>query len=344
MYRAILVSFSALFLVLGVFLCLPAATLAQTAKGVDALEISVSPEAPAPGSSTTITLTSMSVDLSQATIAWTLDGQEKAAGVGFRTFTFTMGPAGKSTVVGVAITPARGSRITRTFTFRPGSVLLLWEADTYIPQNYPGRALYSAGATIRMLAVPTVLDDTGSPIPSSDLNFRWSLEGDAQADRSGLGRDLLLITGSQLRQQEEVGVEVLRRDGSKAAAATKIIGATTPFIRFYKVDPLRGTRYERNLAGQVTLTETETTVVAEPYFISGAPKNGTGFIRSWRLNGVEVQPEGRDQSVITLRQQGASGGSASLEFSVQYDSYKKLLQNASGAIELLLSSNSGSAF
>ena len=318
------------------------AAFAQS-RGSDPIDVSVEPEAPAPGESTTISLTSMTLDLSQATISWSLDGAEKASSVGQRTFTFTMGAAGKSTAVGLTIVPVRGSRTTRTFTFHPASVLLLWEADTYTPPLYKGRALYSGGAGVRILAVPSVIDGSGALVSPSDLNFRWEIEDEAYADRSGLGHDLLLISGSQLRGAETVSVTVLRRDGTKAASSRIVIPATSPLVRFYKVDPLRGTRYERSLIGDVSLTDTETTIVAEPYFISGSTKTSTDFANLWRLNGADVTPEGRDRSVITLRQQGATNGNAQLEFSIQNTSYEKLLQNASAAINLVLSSNTSSS-
>lgn len=331
--------YSALLLALCVLLILPgAAAHGQTARGTDALEIDVQPEAPAPGAQTTITLSSMSLDLNQATISWSVDGSPKASGAGLRSFEFIMGPAGRSTVVSVSITLVRGSVVSRTFTFRPASVLLLWEADTYTSPLYRGQALYSPGAGIRVLAVPSVVDAGGAPVPSSELNFRWQMGGDAYADRSGFGRDALLLSGSQLRNTEEVGVTLLRRDGSRAAAAVLEIPATQPMVRFYKVDPLRGTRYERALSGDVPLIDTETIIVAEPYFISGADKRASAYTHTWRLNGVAVASDGADPSVITLRQQGGAGGSAQLEYDIRSNTLTKLLQTASGALNLLLSS------
>jgi hypothetical protein len=309
----------------------------------DGLDIRVSPTTPAPGARTTVTLTSTSFDLGSSQIAWTLDGNASAAGPGERSFTFTMGPAGRSTVIGITVTPRQGARITRTLTFRPASVTLLWEADTYTPPLYKGRALYSAGAGIRILAIPSVLTSSGASVPSSELIFKWQIGEQAYADRSGLGRDTLLITGSQLREEELVGVTVLRRDGSEAAAAAIRIPATAPLARLYRADELRGVRYERALAGEEPLTTTETTIVAEPYFLSGNARMQPGFTYAWSLNGKEVEPQGEDRTVITLRQQGGEGR-ATLEFSVESNAYSKLLQSAGAALIFVLGDGRASIF
>lgn len=317
-------------------------TLAQ-ARSIDALNIQVSPTAPQPGKQATITLTSNTLDLGTAAISWTFDGNAALSGAGERSFTFTMGPSGRSTVIGIRVTPRSGPQVTRTLTFRPGSVTLLWEADTYTPALYKGKALYSAGAGMRVLAIPSVTDQSGAPIPASQLTFKWQIGEQNYADRSGLGRDLLLITGSQLREEELVGVTVLRRDGTQAAATAVRIPATAPLVRFYRADELRGVRYERALAGEEPLTTTETTVVAEPYFLSGSGRMQEGFLYSWHLNGSEVEPQGDDKTVITLRQQGGEG-QALLEFSVQSNSYTKLLQSASAALIFVLGGGGSSIF
>lgn len=323
-------------------LCAGPAALAQ-ARATDTLEVRVTPSTPAPGERTTIVLTSTSLDLGSAQIAWTLNGNAAAAGAGERTFSFTMGASGRSTIVGVTVTPRQGPRATRTFTFRPGSVILLWEADTYTPPLYKGRALYSAGSGVRILAVPSVSDQSGAPIPASELTFKWQIGEQAYADRSGLGRDLLLITGSQLREEELVGVTVLRRDGSQAAASAIRIPATAPLARLYRADELRGVRYERALAGEEPLTTTETTIVAEPYFLSGGARMQTGFTYSWLLNGKDVAPQGEDRTIITLRQQGGEGR-ATLEFSVEGNAYSKLLQRAGAALTFVLGDGRSSIF
>lgn len=323
------------------FILLPLGLSAQQA-GSDPLFIDVQPSSPTPGQKTTITIDSSVFDLGQATIAWRVNGSPVAAGAGVRTITFTMGPAGKTTIVDLTIAPRTGTPFNRTFTFRPGSVTLLWEADTYVPPFFKGKSLYTPGATIRVQAIADVRDSAGNVVPSSELTYKWQMGGDAYADRSGLGRDTLIYDGNILGGSEEVGVDVIRKDGSKAASQVILIKDESPKILFYKKDPLRGVLYDSVLGENTKITETETTIVAEPYYVSGNSRNNPSFMYAWMLNDKEIAPQGSDPAVLTLRQTGAQSGNASLSFSIQNTNVKMLLQEAQARITLLLGTqNSG---
>ena len=313
-------------------------------KSADPLSITVEPEAPAPGAETTITITSSSVDLGSAQIIWSLNGAPVASGSGVRTFSFTMGGVGGATIVALSVDPLQGSSFTRTFIFRPGSVILLWEANTYTPPFYVGKALYSPGANIRILALTSVADSGGVAISPENLIFKWEINGDAYADRSGLGKNVLDITGGQLRQAEIIGVDVLRADGSKAGRGDVLIPTTPPRALFYKKDPLRGVLYEKALRESFQLSEQETTFVAEPYYIAGRSRGSGEFIYEWTLNGLSIDPQGEDKSTITLRQEGSQSGRATLSFSMQNTNLKKLLQQTSATLQLILSGGSNNLF
>jgi hypothetical protein len=312
--------------------------------GSDPLFIDVQPSTPVAGAQTTITIDSSMVDLSQAAIRWSVNGSPKAAGNGLRTFTFTMGPAGKSTVVGLTVVPIKTAPFTRNFTFTPGSVLMLWEAATYVPPFYQGKSLYVPGADIRVVAVPDVRDAAGNLIPTSELNFKWQINGDAYADRSGLGVDVLTFPGNWSGGTEEVVVNVLRKDGSKAAKGVVFIPDNNPLVLFYKKDPLRGMLYDHALTGNERLTETETTIVAEPYYISGRSRKSVSNEYSWTLNGESVAPQGNDPAVITLRQNSGQTGSVTLAFSVRNTDVSKLLQTAQASVVLLFGAQNSNFF
>lgn len=334
--------FLLIFFTVGLFFIPTSSLLAQ--KTIDPISIEVRPEAPTPGVKTVMTITSSSVDLGRAQIVWSVNGTPVSSGSGVRSFSFTMGHVGEVTVVSLAVSPASGSPFTRTFTFRPGAVTLLWEADTYAPPFYVGKSLYSPGAHIRILALPNITDQAGSRINPSNLTFKWEINGDAYADRSGLGKDVLDIEGGQLREAESIGVDVIRSDGSKAGRGDVTIPATSPLVLFYKKDPLRGMLYERALRGNVRLSEQETSIVAEPYYIVGNNRTQSGFTYAWTLNGKNVEPQGSDKGVITLRQTGGQSGTALLSFSIQSTNLKQLLQHATASLQLVLSEGSNNIF
>ena len=307
---------------------------AQQTRGQDPLAIVVAPEAPAPGETTIITLTSTLVDLSRSEFIWKVNGNPKETGAGKREFTFTMGPSTGSTVISVTITAPNGEVISRVFTFRPGSVALLWEANTYTPPFYKGRALYTPGADVRIVAVPDIREPSGALVPASRLTYKWSVDEEPFADRSGLGRNTFYLAGAQLQPDQVVAVDVLRENGLKAAHAELVIPKNSPVIRFYKSDPLRGTLYKSAYIGSVKLTDTETTIQAEPYFVSGTTRESTYVVYTWALNDEEIQPQSVDKSAVTLRQTTGQSGYGVLSLQVQNADLRRLLQHATEELKI----------
>jgi hypothetical protein len=323
------------FLIVGT-LCAPLTSFAQQiGRGPDPLSVSVSPEVPAPGESATITITSTPINLSQSQFIWKLNGSTKSSGPGRRSFTFTMGASGGATVIAVDILPLGGDTISRTFTFHPGSVTILWEANTYTPPFYRGKSLYTPGADVRIVAIADIKDPNGVAVPSSQLTFKWSIDGEPFADRSGLAHNTFYLSGSQLQPEQVVSVDVLRPNGLLAARAELEIPKGSPMVRFYKSDPLRGMLYHQSYIGAVTLTDTETTLVAEPYFISGTVREPERVLYTWTLNEVVVEPAGSERSKITLRQTAGQTGSATLGLRIQNTDLRRLLQQAAGELRIL---------
>lgn len=325
-------------LLVAITLLMTALPASAQERGPDPLIISVSPEAPQPGQTTTITLSSTPIKLGQAQITWSVNGSVQKSGPGEQSFTFTMGSSQSATVISVNIVPFGGSAITRTFTFRPGSITLVWEANTYVPPFYRGKSLYSPGADVRILAIPQVREPSGALIPSSELTFKWSVDDQGFADRSGLGRDAFYLSGAQLIEDQTVAVDVLRQNGLRAAHAEIVIPRTSPIIRLYKKDPLRGIMYSEAYSGNVRLPDTETTFQAEPYFISGKSREPERVVYTWALNDEPIEPPGSERSVVTLRQTAGQSGSARLSVSVQNADLRRLLQQATEEIRLLFGS------
>lgn len=321
-------------LFLALMVVVPFSIHAQQVRGQDPLVIVVSPEAPAPAETTTITLSSTPVDLSRSMFVWKVNGNIKNTGAGKREFTFTMGPSTSSTVISVAITTPNGEVISRVFTFRPGSVTLLWEANTYTPPFYKGRALYTPGADVRIVAVPDIRDPNGSLVPTSQLTYKWSVDEEPFADRSGLGRNTFYLAGAQLQPDQIVTVDVLRENGLKAAHAELVIPKNSPVIRFYKSDPLRGILYKNAMLGSVKLTNTETTIQAEPYFISGSTRESTYVLYTWTLNNEGIEPQSADKSAVTLRQTTGQSGHGVLSLEVQNADLRRLLQHATEELKV----------
>lgn len=307
----------------------------QNTRGPDPLVVVVSPEVPAPGEVVTISLTSTPIDLSRSQFVWKVNGSAASSGPGKRNFTFTMGGSSAATVISVDIAAPNGEVVSRTFTFHPGSVTLLWEANTYTPPFYRGKSLYTPGADIRVVAIPDVKDPGGAVVPASQLTYKWSVDEEPFADRSGLGRSTFYLSGSQLQPNQVVAVDILRSNGLRAAHAELVVEKSSPMVRFYKSDPLRGVLYNEAYLGTVKLTDTETTLLAEPYFISGTSREPERVLYTWTLNDAAIEPQGKERARITLRQTTGQSGYATLGLQIQNTDLKRLLQQTSAELKIL---------
>jgi hypothetical protein len=315
------------------------------AQGVqlDPVRVRIVPEVPGPNSPVRIELQDATATLQDAVITWRLNGSVALSGSARRTFTFSTGGLGETSRVTVTIETSSGVVIDREFVFRPSAVHLAWEARTYVPPFYKGKALLSPGADVRVFAFTDIRDAAGNRIPESNLVFNWERNDTKFADRSGLGVSSFSFGSSQLASGEDILVNVLTKDGTRVGQASIFIPASDPLIRLYQRSPLRGILYERALFGVIDLVEEEVAIVAEPYFFSGNTRSNETFQYEWRLDGNPVAQD-NTSAILTLRNQQAGEGEALLSVSVQNTVVTRLLQAAETRIGFMFGREDASSF
>lgn len=301
----------------------------------------ISPETPGAYETVLIEAQGVGSFLGSATITWTQDGKVAKTGIGERNYTFTTGALGSRTTVSVAIDSSQGY-FTRTFTFNPSRVNLVWEADTTVPLLYKGKALYSGGSNYKVVAFPTVYS-SGSRVGSSALTYQWYHRGEAVPDASGLGRNTFSRTGDQLQPAEEVSVEVYYGT-TKVGRGTLSIPAVDPSVAFYQFDPLRGVLYDSMLPSRLALVAQEITVQAEPFYFSRASRQAGLVPFSWTLNDAETSGPDSARGIITLRQSGGGTGSATLGVSMQNNNADQFVQAASNSVYIEFGGASSNPF
>lgn len=304
------------------FILLPAAAGAQAP--LDPLRIRITPEIPGPDTPVVIELQDATGRLGDATFTWTIDGNVALSGPARRSFSFTTGSIGKATRVSVLIEREGAASLEREFVFKPSLVRLMWEADTYTPPFYRGKALASPGADVRIFAFTDVRGEDGKRIPDADLIFEWEQGGVKFADRSGLGVASFTLAGNQLKSGEGVAVVIRTRDGTRVGRGSTFVEYADPLVRVYEKHPLRGVRYERSFLSREGVEDKEITLVAEPYFFSTKGRDGADLTYEWLLNGAPVESYG---SILALRDE-RGGGEAALSVSVQNRVRTRLLQAA----------------
>ncbi len=292
----------------------------------------VTPETPGPKSPVIIEAQGVGSFLGDATITWTQDGKTVKQGVGERSYAFTTGVLGQKTVVEVVIDSSQGF-FSSKFTFNPSKINLLWEADTSVPKLYLGRALYSAGSNYKVVAFPTVYSGSSRIAPSA-LSYQWSYKGDSVPEASGLGRAIFSRTGDQLQAGEEIGLDVYYGT-QKVGSAGLTIPAVAPKLMLYPRDALRGEILEAALPAAISLTASEITVQAEPYYFANAGLKTAQAPFAWTINGTAATGPDSAQGILTLRATGSGQGEAQIGVSIQNNNPDQFVQSASASLRLV---------
>lgn len=311
------------------------------AQQVDPLNFVVAPETPGPNEQVLIEAQGVGDFLGGADITWSVDGKTAKQGVGERSFLFTTGPLGTRTSVRATIDSQTQGFFSRTFTFSPSLVNLVWEADTTVPPLYRGKALYSAGSPLKVAAFPTVYAGS-SRVAASALSYQWERGGESVPKASGLGRSSFSFDGDQLKNAEQIAVDIYYGN-AKVARGEITIPAVEPQIFLYQRDPLRGVLYDLALPGAVSLSGKEITLKAEPFYFSSPAKNGGALAYAWTLDGNEVSGPDSGRGLLTLRQSGEGKGSGAISVSLQNQSPDMFVQAAQAALQIAFG-ETGSVF
>jgi hypothetical protein len=322
---------NSIFLV-SLFLLCALSAHAQTLGQTNPVQFVVDPEVPAPGAQVTITAQGVGGFLGDSTITWQKNGTTELSGVGERTFSFVVGAVGTPTRIHVNINSPSQGNYSKDFTFTPSLVHLIWEANTSVPPLFRGKALYSAGSQIKVVALPQFVVG-GVSVSSNRLSFEWSVGGEPATEQSGLGRAVFTYAGNQLKQNETISVTV-SYGGSPVGQADLTLPAVNPSVLFYVQDPLRGTLFDQALPGVISLAGKEVTLRAEPYYFSNETLN-SALTYSWKLGGQKITGPNSDQGILTLRQEGNGVGEGYLTLDLQNTDNNQFLQAASTALHIL---------
>jgi hypothetical protein len=326
--------FSSIFVLVAVF------TLAQIAVAQDfgsALsatnDVSVEFNPPAPGSnqSVTATVSSYSVDLNSAGIAWLVNGKVQKNSTGLTSFSFTTGPIGKTTTIGVIIATTDGQVIKKTFSLKSAEVDLIWQAESYTPPFYQGKALFSHEERLEFVAIPHIIGSNGAEIPASQLTYKWTKNGTVVGDFSGYGKNTYTMIGSIISVPIDMQVEVSATDGTGIADAEVIASPVNPSIIFYQRDPLYGIQFQNALPTSFALTTKEIDILAVPFFFGGDDVGTSNLQYSWSINGSQIDNNlSRTDRVF----RPANGTSGTSNISLSITNTNKILQMVDSGFNL----------
>lgn len=327
-----------------VLFCFAVSAHAQSATGqLQTVNFTVSPEVPGPTEAVVITAQGVGGFLGDAMITWQRDGKTILSGVGERSLSFTTGGTGVSTKIHVTIHSSSQGDFSKDFVFVPSNVHLVWEAHTSVPPLYRGKALYSVGSQIKLIALAQVASN-GSFIAPSRLSYQWQVGDEPVVSASGVGRSTFTYYGNQLKQNEQVSLGVFY-GGIQVGSASVTIPAVNPGILFYVKDPLRGLLLDQALPPTISLSGKELTLYAQPFSFA-TQSLGKTITYTWMLNGQEITNTSGNNGILTLRQSGSGQGESVVSLELQNTDTYKFLQTAEAQLRIVfgLQTSSTGAF
>lgn len=267
------------------------------------LDVKIYPQLPEPGVSVRITIESYLADLYKANISWFINGEIVERGTGRTIFVFKNGPSGELTTVSVHIVTNTGEVVDRDFYFTPIGVATMWEADTYTPPFYKGKALLVPQAIVKIVAMP----DASDPISASNLSYTWKRNSDIDASASGYRKNSYSFVGPKPLTNTKITLNVSSIDDSMGSESQIYLPQVRPLVLFYEKDPLLGVLYNKPIGSDFTLDKKELSISAEPYFFSNERGEAQSLKYIWSVNGSAVKNYGR---FITLRNEAGAKGTS----------------------------------
>ncbi|MFZ1988066.1 MAG: hypothetical protein WAV21_03500 [Minisyncoccia bacterium] len=286
-------------LLLGLASAVPTAIHAQSFINNEPISLTISPRYPAPYEEVRATPGSNLFDLAGTVLTFYVDGKEVAKQSGGEPIRFTMKGPGEPTTVRVTAA-TQGRNYEKALTLRPASVALVTEPISTAHPFYQGANLVASEGRVRMIAVADLRTSPTNRVSSNDLIYTWKIGTQILLEQSGIGRSVITITAPIRYRNADVSVTVTTKDSSVAGEAKTNVSPTDPVMRLYVQDPLTGPLFDTALGNTLTMTESESTLRAVPYFFPSAPT------LAWTVNGSA----GGTSPIITLRQTGSGKGSA----------------------------------
>lgn len=283
---------------IGAFSKADAIVLSQTTGGN--LAFTFNPKNPGELTNVEVTAQSLDTDLERSQIVWYLDGNIVTSGVGINTFGFQTGRAGKASVIRVVVVPEGIARmIEKTATINPADVDIIWQADSYVPPLYKGKALAGAKGTIKLVAMPNFISAKGIKIDQKDIKYEWKKNFDVL--ERGTGKNVISTQIGSPLVDTKISLIAVSPDGSISAEKTITIKPENPIVLFYEEKPIEGLDYSKALGANSSFNQNEITIKAEPYFFSTTNYSLRSLFLSWTMNGVSANPSDTDATKMILR-------------------------------------------
>lgn len=287
---------------------------------LDLIDVKTSPPTPKPNEQVTITLKSYAIDLGSADIIWYVNKEAKKEGIGEKSFILQSGNLGEETIVDVLIATGDGLKFKKHIVISPGEVDILWEAQTYTPPFYRGKALPTYNSLVKVVALPR-FNTTSSP---KDFHYEWKLNRNQNAG-DGIGKNSVLMRATWPDSVVNVGVTASLLGTSMSGENNIDVPTLKPVLVFYENAPLLGVRFDQALTNLTETTASQFTLLAVPYFFSRDDYENNNLLYSWDINRTPSTPSRNPESLVLVKS-GTAAESMNILLNVQNP--KRVIQSA----------------
>lgn len=286
---------------------------------LDLMSIKTNPKTPGENQDVTITIESYAVNLNTAKIIWYVDKMPRKEGTAEKTLTLRTGALGQKTTVNIMILTAEGAEVNKEIVIAPAEIDLLWEAQTYTPPFYKGKALPSYKSLVRVTAIPrwnTLISDP------NQFNYKWTYNR-TQSIGGGLGKNSVVIPAGWSGSTVPIALETSLAESAWTGYQNANIPASEAKLVFYEQAPLLGIQFDHALSGVKNVSGNELALRAVPYFFSTDNYLNGELIYTWKINGNNIVA-GIDSMNMLIPKQGKGAESYAVQLRVQ--SPKRILQ------------------
>lgn len=290
----------------------------------NALRITAIPKFPGPFEPVMIDVEDFSRDLNKVDISWSVNGKIEQRGVGLKRFRLNTGALG--TVMNVFIN--MGGDV-QSLAIRPATTDILWQADTYTPPFYKGKALHSNQDPITVVAEPFFINSQGVRLDPETLIYRWKQNGKLNDLASGYGKKTFKIIPSVLLKPIDVEVDISSVDGVFRSISSVNIPNSKTEVLLYENHPLYGIIFEKSLnAGEFPITNHEVRIIGTPFFFSEEQKKLGQLVYDWKLNNASVNQQGNE--VIFRKPEGGGDGRSFVSLGIK--NLERFAQSSSASL------------
>lgn len=269
------------------------------------LAITLTPEFPKAFDEVRILIDSSTINLDSSTITWKADGRTILRGSGEKSTSILVGDYGKTTSVQVVIDTG-SDIIVRDIPITPNYIDLIWQANTYTPSFYKGKALFTSESSIKIVAVPHIIQN-GKLLNDQELYFQWIQNNGIVL--SGIGKNVFSYDHFFIKKSDTIAVQISLPNGNVLAKNQLVMNTDRPKIMLYEEDPLLGTLSQKAILDKNILERKETVIKVFPFFFSINTPSDRKLEYQWFINNTELTDGTREKIIFRIEDDSKKGSS-----------------------------------